>query len=184
MSIDLKAMGELLRTQDDRITSDPIFVVEQLDKEYGIDPDYSHDGSSWCCDDVECASEEEAKAHDREMCGDDPVDFDPSEWRVVYWREKWRFVTACFTEQACKNYIAANGHNLCQPRIYVHSGNRNYEWIDLREFFTGNHMDHLALLGIAQKMVALLARDDADWNRYEGDSLVRIARQLPGWKDV
>ena len=44
------------------------------------------------------------------------------------------FVTACFTEKGCAEFIRVNGHNLTDPDIYAYSGYRNQEWIDLRKF--------------------------------------------------
>lgn len=49
-------------------------------------------------------------------------------------RGKELFVTCCFTAKGCEDYIAANGHNLKKPRIYVESGYRNREWEIMREF--------------------------------------------------
>lgn len=43
-----------------------------------------------------------------------------------------RFVTACFTRKGAEAYIAANGHNLREPFIYVASLFRNREMIGLR----------------------------------------------------
>ena len=78
MNRELRAIGESIRTQDNRMTNEPIFVVEQKRGRH------------------------------------------------------WVFATACFTEQGCKDYLAANGHNLKSPRVYVYSGYRNAEWIALR----------------------------------------------------
>ena len=43
------------------------------------------------------------------------------------------FVTACLTRAGADTYLEANGHNLEQPYIHVHSLNRNDEMIGLRE---------------------------------------------------
>ncbi len=45
--------------------------------------------------------------------------------------------TCCFTEQGCKDYLAANGHNLRLPFIYVKSGFRNAEYIGIRNWLAG-----------------------------------------------
>src|SRR5207342_1777997 len=37
----LAEIGELIRTQDNRITSEPVFVVEQRTRIYGLDTDYT-----------------------------------------------------------------------------------------------------------------------------------------------
>ena len=54
-------------------------------------------------------------------------------WCRVDYRIRWEFVTACFTEAGCQEFIRANGHNLREPRIYAYSGWRNQEWQDVRE---------------------------------------------------
>lgn len=46
------------------------------------------------------------------------------------------FVTACLTRAGADAYLAANGHNLEQPYVYVHSLDRNDEMIGLRNFIT------------------------------------------------
>ena len=46
------------------------------------------------------------------------------------------FVTACLTRAGADTYLAANGHNLEQPYVYVHSLNRNSEMIGLRNLIT------------------------------------------------
>lgn len=43
------------------------------------------------------------------------------------------FQTACLTRAGADAYLEANGHNLEQPYIHVHSLNRNDEMIGLRE---------------------------------------------------
>lgn len=113
-------LGERIRTQDNRITSHPVFVVEQK-RQYVTDPDYNEGA--------------------REVwVGDEGEEVEPRSKgsRKFYVHDVWEFVTACFTEQGCKDYLAVNGHNLREPRIYVHSGYRNAEWIALREYFAAS----------------------------------------------
>ena len=45
-------------------------------------------------------------------------------------------MTACLTEMGANAYLKADGHNLNEPYIYVHSLNRNEEMIGLRNFIT------------------------------------------------
>lgn len=49
----------------------------------------------------------------------------------------WEFVTACFTEKGCKDYLAVNGHNLTEPRIYAAGSYRNEEFRTVREYLLG-----------------------------------------------
>ncbi|HEC3266866.1 TPA: ead/Ea22-like family protein, partial [Escherichia coli] len=61
----------------------------------------------------------------------------PEKWRRVAVKDIDEFVTCCFTEQGCKDYLAANGHNLRLPFIYVKSGFRNAEYIGIRNWLAG-----------------------------------------------
>jgi len=131
-----KEIAEQLRTQDNAITKTPIFIVQQLKKDYGYDPAYSDD-IAWIFDgdvedDCECIEWLEAELYE---CGE------PDGYTRTAYVKRWEFVTACLTRKGCEDYIRANGHNLAgrgHPdcvRIYVESGWRNEEWEELREFF-------------------------------------------------
>ena len=48
------------------------------------------------------------------------------------------FQTACLTRAGADAYLEANGHNLNQPYIYVHSLDRNEEMIGLRDYLIKN----------------------------------------------
>lgn len=126
----LEEIGELIRTQDNRCTSDPMFLVQQRKRYYGMDP-------MWCDDyawvnaggDYDEADEDQtAKLDEMDEFGEDTGD-----WYKSYYMDTWEFVTACFTEKACEDYIEANSHRLTDPRIYAASAYRNWEFITVRE---------------------------------------------------
>lgn len=126
----MQRIGELIRTQDNRCTSEPLFLVQQKKRMYGMDPDY--------CEDYDWISEDhEVVANEIERAGLDALEDkgkDITGWEKAYYVDQWEFVTVCFTEQACKEYIEANAHNLNEPRIYAASAYRNREMIAIREF--------------------------------------------------
>lgn len=126
----LANLGHLLRTQDNRITAHPMFAVQQKVIDYGYDEEYG-DVYEWInpAEDFREADPVEHTELDRKDDNCEPI----GSWRKLYYKERWEFVTACFTEKGCKDYIKANGYNLKEPRIYVYSGYRNQEWIYLRE---------------------------------------------------
>jgi len=93
-----------LHTQNNRITQDPLFAVQQKCRMYGVD---------------------------EERC--DGVERDEDGFTVGY-VDRWDFVTGCLTEQGCKDFIRANGHNLNEPRIYAYGSYRNAEFIALRKW--------------------------------------------------
>lgn len=127
----MRKIGELIRTQDNRCTSDPLFIVQQKKRIYGMDRNY-FDDYEWLRED-----DHEHVADRIERAGLDALDEqgeDVTGWEKLYYLDIWEFVTVCFTEQACKDFIAANGHNLNEPRIYASSAYRNREMIAIREF--------------------------------------------------
>lgn len=126
----LRRMYANLKTQDNRCTANPIFVVQQRRRILGLDPNFV-DTHVWICDGEEVSPEEAAKI-DAEF---ERTHENPEGCEYTGYVDVWEFVTACFTEQGCKDYLAANGHNLKDPRIYADSGFRNAEWQAVREYF-------------------------------------------------
>jgi hypothetical protein len=114
----IAAIIEHLHTQDNRITDNPLFAVQQRRRIYGVDGDYAQ-GSVWMDEDGIERTEQTAIEHGARKLG---------------YVDEWEFVTGCFTEQGCKDYIAANGHNLKDPRIYAYGSYRNAEFIALRKW--------------------------------------------------
>ena len=130
----LKLIGELMHTQDNRITEIPLFVVQQKVRDYGYSDDYA-EGHIWV--DKESAEEEDDEATIAKLDKADIEWDDIDTHRKVGYKDRWEFVTACFTEQGCKDHIKINGHNLGEHRIFAASGFRNLEWQLMREFLMG-----------------------------------------------
>jgi hypothetical protein len=141
MSNPLAKIKHNLRTQDNRITSHPIFVVEQK-KILSTHADYEVDGHLWIDYNSEKADERETRILDKlsERNYEDVFEAKDSDrgWYKWYYQEIWEFVTACFTEQGCNDYLKLNRHNLNETRIYVYSGYRNEEMINLRSYLMGD----------------------------------------------
>ena len=76
----LRAVGELICTQDNRITADPIFIVQQK-RTYAADADYDHARIVWLCDEHVEATTEEAAALEAQFAEDG--DDRPKGWRRV-----------------------------------------------------------------------------------------------------
>lgn len=133
----INKIGELIRTQDNRFTSHPLFVVEKKVVDAGYEDGYA-DFYQWVDfeNDYYEADEEEA-AHLDAMLAHDPESL-PTGWAKIGCKIRWEFVTCCFTEQGCKDFLKVNGHNVGESRIYVYSGWRNYEWQDVREALQNN----------------------------------------------
>jgi len=124
-------IGENLRTQDNRITSDPMFCIYQKE-EIVVDDEYDHDRIVWW-NNEHCHEASKLRAKRLELLHHDGRDT-PEEWRRIAVKEINDFVTCCLTEQGCKDYLAINGHNLRKPFIYVKSGFRNNEYQTIRNW--------------------------------------------------
>ncbi|ELR7764372.1 ead/Ea22-like family protein [Escherichia coli] len=126
-------IGENIRTQDNRITSDPMFCVYQK-REIVVDADYDYDRIVWVDEDGNEANKRQSRR--LELLHENFRE-PPEKWRRVAVKDIDEFVTCCFTEQGCKDYLAANSHNLRLPFIYVKSGFRNAEYIGIRNWLAG-----------------------------------------------
>lgn len=140
----LRKIGELLRTQDNRYTDQPMFIVQQKCT-YVTEDGYNDCRYEW----RETLSGEFVKASPLRAKRLDAIRAktweDPGGWKRFAVHDVWEFVTACFTEQGCKDYIASNGHNLKEPRIYADGSYRNEEYRAVR-----NWLMSLAAPSIAQ----------------------------------
>lgn len=125
----MREIGDLIATQDNRITDEPIFIVQQKRRIYGVDDGYSDD-YVWI-DGESCYTDEEKAERDAERAENEEP---KAEYRQCGYIDIWEFVTACFTEQGCKDYLCQNAHNLREPRIYAEGSYRNKEWRDVRAF--------------------------------------------------
>lgn len=117
-----------LRTQDNRITSHPLFIVQQKRRTYGIDTGWT-EATVWL--DEEGSEVDGGLARSLEA-GWKKCRLEPAGYTRVGYHDTWEFVTACLTEDGAKDYIRLDGHDLREPRIYVTSGHRNKEWQMLR----------------------------------------------------
>jgi hypothetical protein len=139
---ELTDLVELLETQDNAITSDPLFTVQRKHRQYGMDTDYC-ENFAWfdaeepshpvCDDDPEEHSKYELleKAYDGTI--DWPETFGSEEmWSRTGYIDRWEFVQAFLTREAAEAYRRNQAHNLGETRVYVESGYNNPEWKRLR----------------------------------------------------
>lgn len=128
---EIAAVIENLHTQDNRITESPLFAVQQKRIIGGLDNGYE-DGWEWVSEDSEEIHDEDriAELNAAFKAGDST----PNGCRRVGYKETWEFVTGCLTEAGCKAFIACNGHNMREPRIYAYGSFRNAEWKALRRW--------------------------------------------------
>jgi hypothetical protein len=141
----LNAVGELVRTQDNAITADPIFTVQEKKRIYGLDGGYG-DGYIWIKDDVDLGvlSKSEREEIVKQFRADHPEDAEMEEEDILGWldyrklryQDIWLHVQPFFTREGAEDHIRINGHNLNEPRIWVASAFRNDEWQAVRELLT------------------------------------------------
>lgn len=128
----LKEIGEQLRTQNNRGSDAPVFIVQQKRRDWGYEQGYS-DSYGWINESSgEYEEADEEKSRELEE-GYDESGETGNVWEKIYYQDRWEYVTACFTEKGCQDYLARNGHNLKEPRIYADTSYRNEEYRTIRE---------------------------------------------------
>ncbi|HBZ2448283.1 DNA-binding protein [Klebsiella pneumoniae] len=128
---ELYTIGELIRTQDNRITDQPMFVVFQKREIIGSD-EHSPSRICWVWDGEEVSELRAKRLEALYQDGRDTRGYDRYAMQEVD-----EFVTACFTEHGCKDYLRQNGHNLRLPYIYACGSFRNNEYQLVRNLLAG-----------------------------------------------
>jgi hypothetical protein len=129
---DLPQIGERIRTQDNRFTADPIFLVQERHCYYGVDVQYDPP-IAWLYEDesVEVAEDLAKSLETAYQHGEK----EPDGYCRVGYHETWEFVQPFFTEAAAELYIKQNGHrHRGSLRTYVDCAFRNYEWQTVRKY--------------------------------------------------
>lgn len=134
MEMDLSKQAEeigarIAADKFEHCTRDPIFLVEQKIRDYGFDPSYC-DECVWVDSEGE-VDEETANELTRKK---DEFEDIPGDFTYTGFRDRWEFVTACFTYKGAEDFITRQKHNLKETRIYADSLYRNQEMIEVREF--------------------------------------------------
>lgn len=130
---EMAAIGGLIRNQDNRSTDQPMFVVFEKREIIGSD-EHSPSRIVWVWEGEEVS---EIRAKRLEMLHHEFRDTRGYDRYAM--QEIDVFVTACFTEQGCKDYLQRNGHNLRQPFIYAAGSYRNAEYQKVRKFIMEMH---------------------------------------------
>ncbi|ELX8334984.1 hypothetical protein SK452_004377 [Klebsiella pneumoniae] len=128
---EIYTIGELIRTQDNRITDQPMFVVFQKREIIGSD-EHSPSRICWVWDGEEVSELRAKRLEALYQDGRDTRGYDRYAMQEVD-----EFVTACFTEHGCKDYLRQNGHNLRLPYIYACGSFRNNEYQLVRNWLAG-----------------------------------------------
>lgn len=132
----LKEIGQNIIDQDNRITEQPIFLVQQKVKDYGYHEDWA-DEFDWIKEDGDPTTIEDPKLIRRLnniwFNGDHTCL--EGKYYPVYYKERWEYVSAFFTEKGCNDYLRIDRHNLsANVRTYADGSYRNNEFRDIRNF--------------------------------------------------
>ena len=104
-----------------------MFIVQRKVRQGGIADGYA-DGYEWFNSDrQETADERQARILDKMEHS-----HETGSWEKIGYIDRWEFVTACFTEQGCKDFIRLDGHNQGETRIYAVGSYRNEEFRTVR----------------------------------------------------
>lgn len=162
-SIELADIGERI-VADNHVnghcTADPVFVVQERKRVYGIDTEYDPLIEWQHGDEYTALDEAQAKLAEDffQETGWEPkfiaagvafgnyIDPEPardtddyvSDLKRVGYVEYWEFVQPFFTEASAEHFIATNSHNYSKGlRVYVDSAYRNWEWQAIRAYLGG-----------------------------------------------
>ena len=126
----LLAIGERLRTQDNRATADPMFCVQILICDTGYDTSYCDNQCWWNPEQMEVAYDVKPKS---------------GVWDGPYgYKERWETIQSFFTEGGAKEYLDLDGHNVARRahngkiRIYADTFRRCPEMLTIRKFLLAN----------------------------------------------
>ena len=111
-----------LQAQDNLMTAEPLYVVYQKQRIYGLDPEHAQHFVWLSPDKGDGRSETTEDSPGAEYVGCLDVD---------------RFVTACLTRKAALEFIQGNSHRLNGPYVFVESLHRNDEMIAVRKHLMG-----------------------------------------------
>jgi hypothetical protein len=128
----LAEIGARLRTQDNRITQDPMFCVQILRADTGYDHGYTEEFCWWNAEECTCLYDTPPDGWDED--GGDRQ----SGWEKFGYKTRWETVMVAFTEKGCEEYLELDGHNCRsrahkgQVRIYAESFRRCPEMLAIR----------------------------------------------------
>ena len=119
---DIYDIAQDMRTQDNRCTSHPLFLVQTRIRTPGMSPDYYHE-YFWYNEDT------------GEEAADDAVgDLEENGFEKIYYSMCTVTVSTHFTLRAAEEFIERNAHNFGTPlQVYVESAYNCPEIIAVRE---------------------------------------------------
>lgn len=128
---EIKEIVKKIKTQDNKIISDPIFYVYDCTK--GLTLNNDHEGYVYILNekDVEFV-QFDTRAEAVAFCEENDISEDKIE-KYPFKYSRW-VITACFTNEYALKYIEKNIHNLSNPFIHVGTLKDNKEMKMIRDF--------------------------------------------------
>ena len=127
---ELRKISERMKGQDNRITSHPIFVVQQRRRICGMDTQWGGD-VTWLFDGEEIIDANDDQIQKVKEYYEEHGE-EPEGWVRTGYVDIWEMVQHFFSQKAADEYIERNRHNMTDPRVYVGSARRNNEWQAVR----------------------------------------------------
>lgn len=121
----LVELAERLCTQDNAGTAHPVFTVQQRKRIMGLDPQWSDDHIAWLDEDWDEVSPEDSAPLEEAY---QATYEEPKGYTRTSYTDVWEHVMSFFTDQAARDYIKRNRHHMNEPRVWVDSAYRNFEW--------------------------------------------------------
>ena len=130
----IREIAARLVTQDNRATDRPIFIVQEKRRTYGFDPQWSDDNEIVWLNGPNDNAEADPDEHKRLEAAWQETGDEEQDWTRTGYQDTWEYVTACFTEAGCQEYIRVNKHNhRGELRIYAAGSWRNAEFRAVRD---------------------------------------------------
>lgn len=138
-------VGDEMQTEDCRMTADPIWIVYDKKKIYGMDEEHCDDFDwldSNCDYDPVDVDNLEDEGEEKKLEGLDGYEKDRALEKMGYVKafyivNKEVFKTAHFTESGANAYIKTNRHNLNDPYTFVDYMHRSFQMVELRNAIKG-----------------------------------------------
>ena len=149
-------IAKRMKDQDNYATADPIYIVREKQRIYGIDSGWTDD-EVWLNEDGSEVSEDDPDLADvLEYYVEHGTE--PKGWTLAGYRDQYINVQYFFSADGAMDYIESNKHNLNKPHIYVDSAHRNPEWKAIRDFLNKVEKERKSLSEAYSHLGAALAQ--------------------------
>lgn len=128
----LRVLAGLVKDQDNYSTAHPQYIIQQRRRIYGMEQEYA-DHVAWRYDGEEVTTTQDENCDEvlEEFCKEAEISRDDVEEQGYI--DIYEFVQPFFSERAALKFMENNKHRLTDPRLFIDSAHRNYEWQMIEE---------------------------------------------------